>query len=77
MTSIDEELKPFPSSYKGTPPKPRFAQTPKTVISRYAALHEAGLLAWDPIARGITYLATMGTSRPVLLAWANEFADEE
>jgi hypothetical protein len=76
VTSIDEELKPFPSSYKGTPPKPRFPQTPQTVISRYTALHEAGVLAWDPIERGVSFLATMGTYRAVLLAWASKFADE-
>jgi hypothetical protein len=70
VTSIDEWLKPFPSSYQGTPPKPRFAMTAETVISRYAALHEAGLIQWDPEQRGIVYLQPLSSQRKALQAWA-------
>jgi hypothetical protein len=44
VTSVDEELRPFPSSFKGTPPQPRFLETPHTVIDRYRALHDAEVI---------------------------------
>lgn len=71
VTSVDEELRPLPFSFKGTPPQPRFPQTPRTVIDRYKALHDAGVITWDPDQRGVVYLKPAGSYRAVLNAWAN------
>jgi hypothetical protein len=71
VTSVDEELRPFPSSSRGTPPQPRFPQRPHTVIDRYRALHDAEVITWDPDQRGVIYLKPTGSYRAVLNAWAN------
>jgi hypothetical protein len=69
VTSIDEELRPLPSSYKGTAPKPRYIITAEAIIRRYAAMHEAGLIVWDPNERGIVYVKPLGAQRKVLAQW--------
>lgn len=72
MTSINEELKPIPSSYKGTPPTPLFKQDAMSVIRRYDALHKAGVVSWDAATRGLTYLQPVGAYTEVLNAWADD-----
>lgn len=72
VTSVDEELKPIPSSYKGVPPTPRFTEDAMSVIRRYQALHGAGIVAWDSASRSLSYLQPVGTYVEVLKAWADE-----
>jgi hypothetical protein len=71
VTSVDEELRPFPSSLRGSPPQPRFPRTPHSVIDRYRALHDAEVITWDPDQRGVIYVKPTGSYRAVLYAWAN------
>jgi hypothetical protein len=69
VTSVDEDLRPVPSSYKGTLPEPAVTETAHTVISRYAALHDAGVIEWDPVERGVVHLKPIGSYTAVVHAW--------
>lgn len=69
MTLIDEEMKPRPKSAVGAPPVPRFELDVDGVIDKYRALHEAGVVEWDAVMRGL-YLQPIGSHWNVLEAWA-------
>lgn len=66
--SIDEELRPMPS-HIAHPPQPVPRWDARAVISRYSALHDAGLLEWDPVERGLVRRGTIDDLRPVLETW--------
>lgn len=72
VTSIDEELKPFPTSYTGIPPKRRFSLDPMSVVRRYQALHAAGLVSWDPVARGLVHRQPVSAFSDAVRAWAED-----
>lgn len=74
VTSIDEELRPTPTSYKGTLPAPRFVLDEAAIVRRYRALHEAGLIEWDAPSRGLVFLVPAAVYRPVMRAWADDEA---
>lgn len=75
VTSIDEELKPFPRSLKGPRPTPRVENSVESVIRKYRFLHDAGVIAWDPEARGLAYLQPIAVYRDALKAWIDDEAD--
>ena len=52
------------------PPRPIPRWDARAVISRYVALHDAGLLEWNPDERGIVRLGTIDDLRPVIETWA-------
>lgn len=76
VTSVDEELRPMPS-HLARPPQPIMRWDARAVISRYVALHDAGLLEWDPAERGIVRLGTIDDLRPVFETWAATHLDAE
>lgn len=69
VTSVDEELKPFPRSYKGRVPEPAYLIDAAAIVRGYAMEHAAGLQEWDHDARGIVRLPPRGAWREVLQAW--------
>lgn len=69
VTSVDEELKPFPRSYKGRVPEPLYVIDAAAIVRRYAMEHEAGLQMWDHDARGIVRLQPLAAWGGVLEAW--------
>jgi hypothetical protein len=76
VASVDEELRPMPS-HLAKPPRPIPRWDARAVISRYIALHDAGLLEWDPIERGILRLGTIDDLRPVLETWTATHLHED
>ena len=69
VTSVDEQLKPIPRSYKGRVPEPLYVVNAEAIVRRYAMEHEAGLQVWDHDARGVVRLQPLGAWRDVLQAW--------
>lgn len=69
VASVDEDLRPMPS-HLASPPRPIPRWDARAIINRYVALHDAGLLEWDPHERGIVRLGTLDDLRPVLETWA-------
>jgi hypothetical protein len=41
----------------------------ESIIRRYAAMQQAGLIEWDPNDRGIVHLKPIGAQRKVLAQW--------
>lgn len=72
VTSVDEHLKPFPSSYEGTLLTPRFPRDAMSVIRMYQALHDADLVAWDADSRGLIYLQPIENHRATINSWADD-----
>jgi hypothetical protein len=69
VTSVDEELKPIPSSYKGRVPEPLYVIDAEAIIHRYEMEYDAGLQVWDHDARGIVRLQPFESRRAVMQAW--------
>jgi len=69
VTSIDEELRPFPTSFRGAIPKPRIDMDARKVIDRYRFLHGSGVVEWDPDERGIVYTQPISAFRATLEEW--------
>ncbi|GAA4756531.1 hypothetical protein GCM10025783_32330 [Amnibacterium soli] len=69
VTSVDEEMKPLPRSYKGRVPESLYVIDAVAIVRRYAMEHEAGLQVWDHEARGIVRLQPLAAWRDVLQAW--------
>jgi hypothetical protein len=74
VTSIDEELKPAPTSYKGRLRPSRFRLDAGAVIRRYRGLHDAGVIAWDAESRGLVYVEPPEAYQPIMKAWAQDEA---
>jgi hypothetical protein len=72
VTSIDEELKPAPASFKDRLPAPRFHLDADAVIRRYRALRDAGVVVWDPHSRGLVYVEPPEVYQPIMKAWAED-----
>lgn len=69
VTSVDEELKPFPRSYTGRVPQSMYVIDAEAIVRRYGMEYEAGLHEWDHHARGIVRLQPHGAWSHVLQAW--------
>lgn len=69
VTSVDEELKPFPRSFRGPVPEPVYVIDAEAILRRYEMEHDAGLQEWDHDARGIVRLQPLAARRPVIEAW--------
>ena len=69
VTSVDEELKPFPASYRGPRPEPRFVVDAEAIVRRYAAFREAGIIEWAPTERGLLYVRPLSAHRAVIHTW--------
>lgn len=69
VTSIDEELKPFPRNYKGAIPGLRYVVDATAILRRYEMAYEAGLHEWDHNARGIVRLHPIESWRALTQAW--------
>jgi hypothetical protein len=72
VTSIDEELKPVPTSYKGNLAPSRFQLDADAVIRRYRALRDAGVIDWDAESRGLVFIEPPEVYQPVMKAWAED-----
>ncbi|RIX28270.1 hypothetical protein D1781_12500 [Amnibacterium setariae] len=69
VTSIAEQLKPYPRSFRGRVPEPVVVIDADAIARRYEMEHEAGLQEWDHDARGIVRLQPLAAWREVTRAW--------